>query len=78
MSSNTDAGGTPDLRAEVARLKAELSETREIVVRLDDVVGGLIKILENAEVTAEPGWGGKDHSAEGEASFVEGLEEPPE
>jgi nitrate reductase NapAB chaperone NapD len=49
----------PHLEAKMDRLLAELSALRAVVVRLDDEVGGLIKILENAEVTAEPDAGGE-------------------
>jgi hypothetical protein len=50
----------PDLEAKMDRLLADLSALRAVVDRLDDEVGGLIKILENAEVTVEPNTGGED------------------
>jgi hypothetical protein len=44
----------PDLEAKIEGLRLEMASLRTIVERLDDEVGGLIKLLEGAEVTAYP------------------------
>jgi hypothetical protein len=42
----------PDLEARIEGLRLEMASLRTIVERLDDEVGGLIKMLESAEVVA--------------------------
>lgn len=45
----------PDLEAKIEGLRLEMASLRAIVERLDEEVGGLIKMLEGAEVvTYEP------------------------
>jgi hypothetical protein len=44
----------PDLEAKIEGLRLEMASLRTIVERLDDEVGGLIKLLEGAEVAAYP------------------------
>jgi hypothetical protein len=44
----------PDLEARIEGLRLEMASLRTIVERLDDEVGGLIRLLEGAEVTAYP------------------------
>jgi hypothetical protein len=44
----------PDLEAKIEGLRLEMASLRTIVERLDDEVGGLIKLLEGAEITAYP------------------------
>jgi hypothetical protein len=44
----------PDLEAKIEGLRLETAALRVIAERLDEEVGGLIKLLEGAEITAYP------------------------
>jgi hypothetical protein len=42
----------PDLEAKIDALRSDLAALRLVIGRLDDEVGGLIKMLEGADVVA--------------------------